>query len=111
MAIATPQRLVDGEQRGATEAALTLSVVIPCLNEATTIEDCVARAFGALCANGIEGEVIVADNGSTDGSGQLALAAGARVVHERRRGYGSAYMAGFAAARGEYILMADADLT
>ena len=65
----------------------------------------------ALEAHGIAGEVIVADNASEDGSAELAAAAGARVVHEPRRGYGSAYLAGFAAARGEYIVMADADLT
>jgi hypothetical protein len=64
-----------------------------------------------LAAHGIAGEVIVADNGSDDRSGELAAQAGALVVHEPRRGYGSAYLAGFAAARGEYIVMADADLT
>ena len=61
--------------------------------------------------NDIAGEVIVIDNGSDDGSGRLAAAAGARIVNEPRRGYGSAYLAGFAAARGRYIVMADADLT
>ena len=69
------------------------------------------RARQALRENGYEGEVVVADNGSTDGSPELAEQAGARVVHEKRRGYGSAYLAGFAAAEGEYIVMADADLT
>ncbi|MBX5441688.1 MAG: glycosyltransferase family 2 protein [Solirubrobacteraceae bacterium] len=88
-----------------------VSVVIPCLNEAENIEECVRRAREALDRNGISGEVIVADNDSDDGSAELAAAAGARVVHEPRRGYGSAYMAGFAAARGEYIVMGDADLT
>jgi glycosyltransferase involved in cell wall biosynthesis len=88
-----------------------VSVVIPCLNEAETIERCVHAALEALASAGIEGEVVVADNGSDDGSPGLATAAGARVVHEPRRGYGSAYLAGFAAARGEYIVMADADLT
>jgi hypothetical protein len=86
-------------------------VVIPCLNEAETIERCVHAALEALASADIEGEVVVADNGSDDGSPGLATAAGARVVHEPRRGYGSAYLAGFAAARGEYIVMADADLT
>ena len=90
---------------------LRLSVVIPCLNEAGTIGGCVERAQRMLEANGIAGEVIVVDNGSLDGSPELAQTAGARVVLERRRGYGSAYMAGFAAAGGEYILMADGDLT
>jgi hypothetical protein len=85
--------------------------VIPCLNEAETIAECVTRARRALDESGIPGEVIVADNDSDDGSPALAEAAGAHVVHEPRRGYGSAYLAGFAAARGEYIVMADADLT
>lgn len=88
-----------------------VSVVIPCLNEAESIEACVTRASAAMREHGISGEVVVADNGSTDGSAEIASAAGARVVRERRRGYGSAYLAGFAAARGEYIVMADADLT
>src|SRR5919197_25760 len=88
-----------------------VSVVIPCLNEAETITDCVTRALRALGDNALPGVVVVADNGSDDGSPELATEAGARVVHEPRRGYGSAYLAGFAAARGEYIVMADADLT
>jgi hypothetical protein len=88
-----------------------VSVVIPCLNEAASIERCVARAREALEGQGWRGEVIVADNGSEDGSADLAKAAGALVVFEPRRGYGSAYLAGFAAATGEYVVMADADLT
>ena len=88
-----------------------VSVVIPCLNEAETITECVSRARKALADNDLPGEVIVSDNGSNDGSPELATEAGARVIHEPRRGYGSAYLAGFAAARGEYIVMADADLT
>ena len=97
-------------RRQGTERAL-VSVVIPCLNEADNIEEVVRRARQALEANAIAGEVIVADNDSEDRSAELARAAGARVVHEPRRGYGSAYLAGFAAARGEYIVMGDADLT
>jgi glycosyltransferase involved in cell wall biosynthesis len=88
-----------------------VSVVIPCLNEAENIEYCVKAAWEAINRSGISGEVIVADNGSDDGSAELAEIAGAHVIHESRRGYGSAYIAGFAAARGTYILMADADLT
>lgn len=88
-----------------------ISVVIPCLNEAESIERCVQLAREALADNDFEGEVVVVDNGSTDGSAELAEASGARVVHERRRGYGSAYLAGFGAATGDYIVMADADLT
>ncbi len=88
-----------------------VTVVIPCLNEAMNIAQCVRQAWDALEANDIPGEVVVADNGSTDGSARLAARVGARVVHEPRRGYGSAYRAGFAAASGRYIIMADADLT
>ena len=91
--------------------ALVVSVVIPCLNEAENIEHCVRTAREVLERTGIEGEVIVVDNASEDDSAALAAGAGARVVHEPRRGYGSAYLAGFAAARGRYIVMADADLT
>jgi glycosyltransferase involved in cell wall biosynthesis len=92
-------------------APLRVSVVIPCLNEEENIEACVKSALDAMQEAGIAGEVVVADNDSEDSSAELARAAGARVVHEPRRGYGSAYLAGFAAARGEYIVMGDADLT
>jgi hypothetical protein len=88
-----------------------VSVVIPCLNEEDNIERCVRTALEVLEERGIPGEVVVADNDSRDRSAELAAAAGARLVHEARRGYGSAYLAGFAAARGRYIVMADADLT
>jgi hypothetical protein len=97
---------------GAAQASEPLvSVVIPCLNEAESIEACVLSARRVLDQSGLPGEVVVADNDSDDGSGELAAAAGARVVHEARRGYGSAYLAGFAAARGRYIVTADADQT
>jgi glycosyltransferase involved in cell wall biosynthesis len=88
-----------------------VSVVIPCLNEAENIEACVSAARQALGRMDVPGEIVVADNGSEDDSARLAEQAGARVVVERRRGYGSAYLAGFAASRGRYIVMADADLT
>ena len=88
-----------------------VSVVIPCLDEAETIAECVTSARTVLDENGLDGEVIVVDNGSTDGSGQLARAAGAIVVDEPRRGYGSAYLAGLSAAQGDYVVMLDADLT
>ncbi len=88
-----------------------VSVVIPCLNEAANIRECVQRALVVMERHGIAGEVVVADNDSDDDSAAIAQDAGARVVHEPRRGYGSAYLAGFAAARGRYIVMADADLT
>jgi glycosyltransferase involved in cell wall biosynthesis len=90
---------------------LCMSIVIPCLNEAQTIGQCVAAARRALEHDGIAGEVVVVDNGSEDGSGLLAQAAGARVILEPRRGYGRAYLTGLEAAAGEFILMADADLT
>jgi glycosyltransferase involved in cell wall biosynthesis len=98
------------DAREATRSPL-VSVVIPCLNEAESIAQCVTAARDAIAVARMRGEVIVADNGSEDGSAELAEAAGAIVVREQRRGYGSAYIAGFAAARGTYILMADADLT
>jgi hypothetical protein len=88
-----------------------VSVVIPCLNEADNIEQCVRAARAALERMGVTGEVVVADNDSEDDSAALATRAGARVEHVPRRGYGSAYLAGFAASRGRYIVMADADLT
>jgi glycosyltransferase involved in cell wall biosynthesis len=90
---------------------LTVSVVIPCLNEAESIERCVSTALAVLEDYDIAGEVIVADNDSEDGSPLIAAEAGAIVVHEPERGYGSAYLAGFSVARGRYIVMADADLT
>ena len=101
---AEPVSSTDGDE-------FLVSVVIPCLNEAQNIGDCVSAALAALSQAGIAGEVVVADNASDDDSAALAIAAGARVVTESRRGYGSAYLAGFAAARGKYIVMGDADLT
>src|SRR5215208_4954213 len=90
---------------------ILVSVVIPCLNEEENIEACVRAALAALEESHIAGEVVVADNASEDGSAELAAAAGAQVVREPRRGYGIAYLAGFRAACGQYIVMADADLT
>lgn len=90
---------------------LEVTVVIPCLNEAAGIASVVAEARAGLEAAGIHGEVIVVDNGSHDASAELAREAGATVVEEPRRGYGSAYLAGLGAANGRYIVMADADGT
>ena len=84
---------------------------MPCLNEAATVGDCVKQAREALAKYGIRGEVIVADNGSTDGSRELAAAAGARVVPVSLRGYGSALLTGIASAYGEYVVIGDADGT
>lgn len=100
-----------GTNGKAAPSELLVSVVIPCYNEAQSIEECVRSALGVMERERIPGEVIVADNNSDDGSGDLARDAGATVVLERRRGYGSAYLAGFAAARGKYIVTADADQT
>jgi glycosyltransferase involved in cell wall biosynthesis len=86
-----------------------LSVVIPCLNEADTLAACVERAASTMAAHSIEGEVIVADNGSSDGSVEIAERLGARVVHVAEKGYGSALMGGIAAARGRFVMMGDAD--
>lgn len=86
-----------------------LSVVIPCLNEAETLKICVDKAQRALRAHNIEGEIIIADNGSTDGSQQIARECGARVVDVTEKGYGNALRGGIAAAGGKYILMGDAD--
>src|SRR5688500_1218378 len=86
-----------------------VSVVIPCLNEADTLELCIAKAQRALRQNEITGEIIVADNGSTDGSPIIAHRMGALVVHVPAKGYGNALMGGIAAARGRFIIMGDAD--
>ena len=96
---------------GEAASPILVSVVIPCLNEADNIQACVRGAMTAMEHAGITGEVIVADNDSDDDSASLAVEAGARVVHEPRRGYGSAYLAGFRAAQGQFIVMGDADLT
>lgn len=92
-------------------SAVQVSVVMPCLNERGTIGICVERALRALQAAGIQGEVVVADNGSTDGSVEIAQGLGARVVHQGLRGYGAAYMTGIATAVGDYILIGDSDNT
>jgi glycosyltransferase involved in cell wall biosynthesis len=86
-----------------------VSIVMPCLNEADTLAVCIAKARRALSENQISGEILVADNGSTDGSPEIARDSGARVVPVSARGYGSALMGGIASARGKYIIMGDAD--
>lgn len=92
-----------------TKAEIELSIVMPCLNEEKTVGNCVTQAKSFLKASKIKGEVIVADNGSTDKSIEIARKMGATVVHVPNKGYGSALMGGFEAAKGKYIIMADAD--
>lgn len=88
---------------------MELTILMPCLNEAETISICVAKALTFLETRSIEGEVLIADNGSTDGSPELAVQCGARVIHVPQRGYGSALMAGIRAAHGRFVIMGDAD--
>ena len=88
-----------------------ISVIIPCLNEEGAVGKVVEQAFEGIRRSGRPGEVIVVDNASTDGSAEVAAAKGAEVVSEPRRGYGSAYLAGLEAARGDYLVMGDADDT
>ena len=89
--------------------SLELSIVMPCLNEAETLEICIEKAQRFLKTNGIAGEVIVSDNGSDDGSIEIAKSHGARVVHAQKKGYGNALKSGIMAANGRYVIMGDAD--
>ena len=91
------------------EPEIELTVLLPCLNEAETLAACIQKANSFLTANAIAGEVVVADNGSTDGSRRIAADLGARVVGVAERGYGAALLGGIAAARGHYVVMGDAD--
>jgi glycosyltransferase involved in cell wall biosynthesis len=88
---------------------LELTIVMPCLNEANTLATCIGKALNYLKRSAVAGEVLIADNGSTDGSQAIATQSGARVVNVAERGYGSALKAGIAAARGRYIIMGDSD--
>src|SRR3954471_11589982 len=89
------------------EVPLELSIVMPCLNERETLATCIRKAQAALEANHITGEVVIADNGSTDGSQQIARDLGARVIDVKEKGYGNALRAGITAARGTYVIMGD----
>ena len=95
-------------QQGLSES-IEISVVMPCLNEAETLKLCISKALSCLRENKVTGEVVVADNGSTDSSKQIAESAGARVVLAKSKGYGNALIEGISAARGKYIIMGDAD--
>jgi glycosyltransferase involved in cell wall biosynthesis len=89
--------------------SVELTILMPCLNEAETLATCIGRARAFLDSSGIVGEVLVADNGSTDGSQQIALVAGARLVTVPTRGYGAALITGITEAQGRYVIMGDAD--
>ncbi len=97
------------EHARSSDGDCVVTIVMPCLNEAESLEPCIRKAKQAIEDLGINGEVLIADNGSTDGSVELAESLGARVAHVKARGYGAALQGGFAAARGKYILMGDAD--
>lgn len=88
---------------------IELTILMPCLNEAETLATCIDKAKGFLARTGIKGEVLISDNGSTDGSREIAEAHGAQVVPVAQRGYGAALIAGLAAARGRFIIMGDSD--
>lgn len=90
-------------------ATVELTILMPCLNEARTLAACVGQALGFLRRSGIEGEVLIADNGSNDGSQALAQSLGARVIHVNERGYGAALRAGIEASRGQFVIMGDSD--
>ena len=106
--IANNAPAVDGS-RNMSATAPEISIVLPCLNEALTLDACLKEISKALVTNSIDGEIVVADNGSTDGSQAIAIKHGARLVSVAAKGYGNALRGGFAAARGRYILMGDAD--
>jgi glycosyltransferase involved in cell wall biosynthesis len=91
------------------ENVVEISIVMPCLNEAETLEGCIQEAFQAIEAESVSGEVVVADNGSSDGSKEIAERCGARMVEVEERGYGSALMGGIKAAQGKFVLMGDCD--
>jgi glycosyltransferase involved in cell wall biosynthesis len=99
--------MLDGDHRGTVE----VTVILPCLNEEAAVGGVIDEAWRGLEAAGVEGEVLVVDNGSTDDSARIAEQHGARVVHEPRKGYGSAYLRGLAEAKGAIMVMADADGT
>ena len=96
-------------QVGLDEATIELSIVMPCLNEADTLATCIEKCNRVIQEHNLSAEVIIADNGSTDGSIEIAQSLGARVVHVKEKGYGNALKGGIAAALGEYVIMGDAD--
>src|SRR5262245_32096091 len=111
VAMATPARAFSSDQQIENQQtpSVEVSIVMPCLNEADTLSVCIEKAQKALLDAGITGEIIVADNGSTDNSALIAADKGARVVRVEEKGYGQALMGGIAAARGKFVIMGDAD--
>lgn len=101
--------MTSGVRSEAAAEAVELTILMPCLNEAETLAVCVDKAKAYLARSGVQGEVLIADNGSTDGSQDIARSHGARVVAVADRGYGAAILGGVAAARGRYVIMGDAD--
>ena len=109
MTAITVLRTVDTVVSDTSPEPVELSIVMPCLNEAETLAICIRKARAFLDTSGVAGEIVVADNGSTDGSRQIANAMGARLVGVEARGYGAALIGGIAAARGRFVVMGDAD--
>jgi glycosyltransferase involved in cell wall biosynthesis len=107
--LALPPAVSHDANKSAAPAEVELSVVMPCLNEADTLATCILKAQQAMAEHGIRGEIVIADNGSTDGSPQIAASLGARVVHVAEKGYGNALRGGIQASRGKCVLMGDAD--
>jgi glycosyltransferase involved in cell wall biosynthesis len=105
---ASDEDFLELRNEGMTEAC-ELTILMPCLNEAGTLVSCISKARAFLVRSGCAGEVVIADNGSTDGSQAIAAANGARVVHVAERGYGSALLAGIRAAHGKFVIMGDSD--
>jgi glycosyltransferase involved in cell wall biosynthesis len=106
--IQTPRHTAD-DDRASSVPAFELTILMPCLNEAETLARCITKARAFLIRSGIIGEVLIADNGSTDGSQQIAETLGARVVRVTEKGYGSALRGGIHAARGRFVVMGDSD--
>jgi glycosyltransferase involved in cell wall biosynthesis len=100
---------MNDKTQATTEEEIEVSFVMPCLDEAETLEGCIDAAMRCIREHGLQGEVVIADNGSTDGSQEIARRCGARVVDVAERGYGAALMGGFEAARGRFLVMGDAD--
>lgn len=96
-------------EMGVEQANIEVSIVMPCLNEAETLETCIRKAQKFLQSHAVKGEIVVADNGSTDGSQTIAVQAGARLVNVETKGYGAALLGGIAAARGKFVVMGDSD--